>query len=378
MVPLLLFIPIQQASRKLVRDTIWLRACVTVSCSAAPAASTRCHIALSRTRGINQFLFYIPFIFVFLFFQMTKRNFKGSDQHFFSHRLDRRCDIVTVGTYEGNKLGATLYFKEWAGFVEPEVWHLLSVNYGVIHFSVLYTKKTDKQYNTKHQRYNQYIILTTSNLHYFQLLHAMLLPTMSRGISLTCARPATAPPPGCLVSVPSGTCGKHNRVSILSESRVFLPYWRRLNVLLPGRKSWHFSESVVQLCCGRSTLTLERFETNYSESLKTSGQETICSWSLPRIAAHLFTRTTSVTVPHSPGQKVILQSIVTFLQLFPPTLSIQSSSALKCANSSLLSLDTVGGLCYRCDCEALGKASLCQRVTHKESLTTSERTRRGT
>lgn len=145
-------------------------------------------------------------------------------------------------------------------------------------------------------------------------------------------------------------------------------------------------KSVVQLCCGRSTLTLERFETNYSESLKTSGQETICSWSLPRIAAHLFTRTTSVTVPHSPGQKqrrvdvalVILQSIVTFLQLFPPTLSIQSSSALKCANSSLLSLDTVGGLCYRCDCEALGKASLCQRVTHKNLLTTSERTRRGT
>lgn len=53
-----------------------------------------------------------------------------------------------------------------------------------------------------------YIVLTTNNLHYFQLLHAMLLPTMSRGISLTCARSATAPPPGCLVFVPSRTCGK--------------------------------------------------------------------------------------------------------------------------------------------------------------------------
>lgn len=124
-------------------------------------------------------------------------------------------------------------------------------------------------------------------------------------------------------------------------------------------------KSVVQLCCGRSTLTLERFETNYSESLKTSDDLFLKSSE--------YSGTTSVTVPHSPGQKqrrvdvalVILRSVVTFLPLFPPTLSIQSSAALKCANSSLLSLDTVGGLCYRCDCEALGKASLCQRVTHK-------------
>lgn len=304
---------------------------------------------------------------------MTKRNFKGSDQHFFSHRLDRRCDIVTVGTYEGNKLGATLYFKEWAGFVEPEVWHLLSVNYGVIHFSVLYTKKTDKQYNTKHQRYNRYIVLTTSNLHYFQLLHAMLLPTMSRGISLTCARPAKRHLRAVLFLSPLEHVENTTECRFYRKAECFCRTGGGRMCCYPEGSLETLVKSVVQLCCGRSTLTLERFETNYSESLKTSGQETICSWSLPRIAAHLFTRTTSVTVPHSPGQKqrrvdvalVILQSIVTFLQLFPPTLSIQSSSALKCANSSLLSLDTVGGLCSRCDCEALGKASLCQRVTHK-------------
>lgn len=192
-------------------------------------------------------------------------------------------------------------------------------------FWFLYTKKTDKQYNTK--IYNRYIVLTTSNLHYFQLLHAMLLPTMARGISLTCARSATAPPPGCLVFVPPR---KH--VENTTECRFYYESrWRGLNALLPGRKSWDFSEiSCAALLRSQVHWRWGRFETNNSESLKTSGQETICSWSLPRTAAHLFIRTTSVIVPHSPGQKqrrvdvalVILQSVVTFLQLFPPTHSI--------------------------------------------------------
>lgn len=116
-------------------------------------------------------------------------------------------------------------------------------------FHFLYTKKADKQYNTKYERYNRHIVLTTNNLHCFQLLHAMLLLTMSRCISLTCPRSVTAPPPGCLVFVPSNMWKMQPSVHFNQKAECFCCNRGGLNVLIPENLET-LVKSVVQLCCG--------------------------------------------------------------------------------------------------------------------------------